>query len=218
MMASQNSQHDQPEQRPRWDSLVPLTHWGIAGAVLVNAAITEEGSQIHVWVGYGVLGLLILRIVWGAIGTESARFSSFPPSLAAARGHLADMIGGRHRPYRSHNPLGSLMAYALWATLAVVVATGIGMAGSPLAPRAEGIMLLEQVSSEQSGLYAEDEDEDEDEDEHEQEGGMVAEALEEVHEVAVTILLILAGLHVGGVLVDSRLSGRNLVRPMVKGS
>ena len=214
MMASQNSQHDQPEQRPRWDSLVRLTHWGIAGAVLVNAAITEEGSQIHVWVGYGVLGLLILRIVWGLIGTESARFSSFPPSLAAARGHLADMVSGRHRPYRSHNPLGSLMAYVLWATLAVVVATGIGMAGSPLAPRAEGITVLEQVSSEQFGRNAEDEDEDE----HEQEGGMVAEALEEVHEVAVTILLILAGLHVGGVLVDSRLSGRNLVRPMVKGS
>ena len=108
---------------PAWDPIVRLTHWCIALAVILNGLIVEDESLIHIWIGYAALGFLVLRLIWGVIGTEEARFTSFPPSIAAAKTHLGDMLLGERRPHRSHNPLGALMVYALWGTLAVVVAT-----------------------------------------------------------------------------------------------
>jgi cytochrome b len=43
------------------------------------------------------------------------------------------------------------------------------------------------------------------------------EAVEEVHEAAANLLVGLAALHVAGVLVETRLSGVDLVRAMLTG-
>lgn len=195
---------------PNWDPLVRLTHWGIAAAVLLNGLITEEGGQVHVWIGYAAFAMLALRLVWGSIGTGPARFSAFPPSLSAACAHVADILSGRRRTHRSHNPLGALMAYALWGTLATVTVTGIAMAGSPFAPRAGDDVRHERVAV-AGNQGAED-------GEHEGAEDEAGETLEEVHDAAANLLLLLAALHVGGVALESQVSGRNLVRPMVKGS
>ncbi|MCL5776204.1 cytochrome b/b6 domain-containing protein [Limibaculum sp. FT325] len=180
-----------------WDPIVRLTHWGIAVAVLLNGLVTEDGGQVHVWIGYAALALLALRLVWGVVGTRRARFTAFPPSLSAAREHLGELVGLRYRDYPSHNPLGSLMAYALWGLLAVVTLTGIGMAGSPFDERPAFVQAEGQL--------------DRDDDEREEEN----EVLEEIHEVAANLMLVLAALHVGGVALESSLAGRNLVRPML---
>jgi len=195
---------------PRWDPIVRLTHWGVALAIVVKGLINEGGSALHVWIGYGALALVLLRMLWGLIGPEEARFSAFPPSLGRAREHLDDLSRGRSRTYRSHNPLGSLMAYALWATLVTVTATGIAMAGSPFEAgnRAETRLIAPAFA---------DDDEYETE-RHEEEGEEEGEeVLEEVHEIAANLLLVLAGVHVVGVAFESRLSGRNLTRAMVTG-
>ncbi|WP_234455075.1 cytochrome b/b6 domain-containing protein [Thermohalobaculum xanthum] len=184
-----------------WDPVVRLTHWGIAAAVLLNGLVTEDGGRVHVWVGYAAFALLALRLIWGLVGTKRARFASFPPSLSTARAHLGDLLAGRYRDYPSHNPLGSLMAYALWGLLAVVTLTGIGMAGSPFE---------ERPATRQESVASHDRD---DEREREEED----EVLEEVHEVAANLILVLAALHVAGVGLESRLAGRNLVRPMLGG-
>ena len=63
------------EPTKRWDPIVKLTHWGVASAVIANALFTEEGSGWHVWVGYALAGLLLLRWLWGFVGTRNARFS-----------------------------------------------------------------------------------------------------------------------------------------------
>lgn len=115
----------------RWDPIVKLTHWGVVAAVIGNAIFTEEGSGWHIWVGYGLAALLALRLLWGLIGPAEARFSAFAPSLSRAAGHLGDIRRGEVREHRSHNPLGALMAYAIWATLLVISGTGIAMSGPP---------------------------------------------------------------------------------------
>jgi cytochrome b len=193
-----------PAERPRsWDPLVRLTHWIIAAAVVLNGLLTEGGSLIHVWIGYAAFALLGLRLLWGLIGPGEARFSAFPPSLSAARSHLADLAAGRHRSYRSHNPLGSLMVYALWATLFVTAATGIAMESDP----------FPGAGDERAGAVDVWHDEKDAEDE-----GEGNEIFEEIHEAAADLLLILAALHVAGVAVESRLAGTNLVRPMLHGN
>ncbi|MBN8502423.1 MAG: cytochrome b/b6 domain-containing protein, partial [Sphingomonadales bacterium] len=117
--------------RRRWDPIVKLTHWGIVAAVIGNAIVTGEGSGWHIWVGYCLAALLALRLLWGLVGSREARFSAFPPSLARVSTHLREIGSGTVVRHRSHNPLGALMAYAICATLLVVVGSGIVMSGPP---------------------------------------------------------------------------------------
>lgn len=108
-----------------WDPLVRLTHWSVAILVIGELTVFDEDWAIHRWAGYAVLALVTLRLVWGVIGTRHARFSAFPPSPGAAWAHLRETLAGRHRLFMSHNPLGALMAYNLWAALITVCVTGI---------------------------------------------------------------------------------------------
>jgi cytochrome b len=202
-----------PEGQPRagspslWDPVVRLTHWSIAGVVLLNAVLTEGGSTLHVALGWAGMALLALRLVWGLIGPREARFSAFPPNPRGAVRHLAELARGRPRDYPSHNPAGAIMAYVLWALLAVVTVTGLMMTGgrTPMQVAADRAAV---ASGDWSVLVADSSDDDD---------GAFGEMAEEVHEVAANLILILAVLHMAGVVVESRAMRRNLVRPMLTG-
>jgi len=57
---------------------VRLTHWGVAVAVLLNALVTKGGSLTHVSLGWLVMALLLLRLVWGVLGPAEPRRGSRP--------------------------------------------------------------------------------------------------------------------------------------------
>ncbi|MFN3575657.1 MAG: cytochrome b/b6 domain-containing protein [Tabrizicola sp.] len=192
-----------------WDPVVRVTHWGIAASVLMNALLDEGGSLLHVTVGWIVMALLLLRMVWGVLGPVEARFSSFPPNPLAALRHLRQLAAGRVRHYPSHNPVGALMAYAFWVTLALVTATGLVMTGgaTPL-----------QVASDQQAVASGDWSALIEEGKGGSEGDdAFGDAVEEVHDMAANLLLILAALHVAGVAIESRAMRRNLVAAMLTG-
>lgn len=107
-----------------WDPLVRIFHWGLVILFLANAFIVEAGSDLHEWLGYSVMGLIITRILWGLVGTTYARFSSFPPSFKAAKTQLSDIATGRHRLHVGHTPLGALMIYNLIFSLLMIVLSG----------------------------------------------------------------------------------------------
>ncbi len=190
----------------RWDPLVKITHWGVAAVVVVNALIVGEGSIAHIYAGYTLAALLALRILWGFIGTYSARFSSFKPSPARALAHIGDIRAGRHEVHKSHNPLGALMAYALWVCLAVIIASGIGMAGAPPAVDAS-ISTSEFIS----GEYGEGSEGSE------REESQAEELFEEVHEIAVNLLYVLIALHIAGVAFETARSGKRTITAMLPG-
>ncbi|MDQ0316531.1 cytochrome b/b6 domain-containing protein [Amorphus orientalis] len=198
-----------------WDPIVRITHWLIALAILINGLITEGGSLVHIWVGYVALAMLVLRLLWGFVGTEEARFRAFPPSVSGARRHVGDLLAGQHRPHRSHNPLGTWMVYALWATLSVIVVTGLLQEGTLFPPTSVEVSVAQEPTATRSAYEDDDGEEREDYDgeEHDDEEGVVAE----IHEIAANLILILAALHVGGVIMESRLSGTNLAAQMVTG-
>jgi len=194
------------EQRPRrWDSLVRLTHWGIVTAVAINAIFTEGGSRTHVWVGYALAALLSLRLLWGLIGPSEARFSAFPPSPRRAFAHVREIMAGEKRAYSSHNPLGALMTYAIWSCLAVMIATGIGMAGFPGGLRADAsYRKAPEIRLEQGDRNGRDQEREEG-------------PLGELHEVTADILYVLIALHLAGVLFETRRHGRQIVVAMLPG-
>lgn len=110
---------------PVWDIFVRITHWTVAALVLADLTVLDEDWPAHRWAGYVVLVLVGLRLVWGLIGTRYARFSAFPPSVEAARAHLAGLLRGQKTVHLSHNPLGALMIYNFWAALIAVCLTGM---------------------------------------------------------------------------------------------
>ena len=194
-----------------WDPIVRITHWGSAGIVLTNALVTKGGSVPHVYLGWGLMALLLLRLVWGGLGPREARFSAFPPNPVAALRHLRDLVAGRVREYPSHNPAGALMVYAFWAMLALVVATGLVMTGGAT-PMQVALDKAAVESGDWSVLIKESDGESSDEDE-----GGFRDGAEQVHEVAANLLLFLAALHVAEVLLESRALRRSLVAPMLLG-
>lgn len=194
------------DEGPNWDPLLRLTHWGLAAVVLANYAFTKEGGSIHLAVGWAGLGLLVLRLIWGFVGPREARFTSFLPNPAAALRHLGALVRGRVPHYPSHNPAGAMMAYALWACLAVMIGTGLMMTGA--SPMRQAELEAAVAAGDWSALV-------EDGDEGEGEEGGAKEVIKEVHEVVANLIVLLALLHVAGVVVESRAMGRNLVRPML---
>lgn len=193
-----------------WDPLVRITHWGIAAVVLANALVTEGGGTLHVWIGWTGMALLLLRMVWGVLGPREARFSAFPPDPRAALSHLAALARGRAGTYDSHNPAGAMMAYALWASLAVVIVTGLVMTGAAT-PMEVARQNAAVDAGDWSALVTEDAGDDDG-------GEGASDLVQEIHEWAANLMLLLAFLHVAGVVVESRALRRNLVQPMLLGT
>lgn len=110
-----------------WDPLVRIFHWSLVIAFAANALVTDPEKDLHRWIGYAIVALVAVRILWGFIGTRHARFSNFPPSPRAAISQLSDMATGRRRIHLGHTPLGALMIYNLLFAMLAIGLTGYMM-------------------------------------------------------------------------------------------
>src|SRR5512146_3270949 len=107
-----------------WDLPTRVFHWLLAASFL-GAFLTAESERyrdIHVVLGYTVLGLIAFRFVWGLVGTHYARFSSFLFGPRATLRYLEGIARGSPENHVGHNPLGS---YAVYAILVLGVLTGV---------------------------------------------------------------------------------------------
>ena len=105
-----------------WDLPVRLFHWSLV-ALVSGLWWTAENAHMewHARLGYGVLFLLIFRVLWGFAGSTQARFASFlrAPSAVVAylRGQQSHGIG--------HNPAGGWMVMLLLLLLASQAISGL---------------------------------------------------------------------------------------------
>jgi cytochrome b len=115
-----------------WDLPTRLFHWTLV-ALVANAWLTfryssEIGDPVLFWHrinGYAILVLIAWRLIWGLVGSSTARFSSFVQWPWRAAGYGLDLLRGRDRHFLGHNPLGSYMVLALLAAVAAQGATGL---------------------------------------------------------------------------------------------
>ncbi len=198
-----------------WDPVVRIGHWALVAAFAVAYLTAEEetGSPdiLHVWGGYVVGTIVILRVAWGFVGPKRARFSDFVCGPIKSIRHLVDLLSGHARRYVGHSPAGGAMVIALLACLAGTVATGViayGEAGKgPLATQDATVVTAasaaendaERGSTEREGS----------------EGGETA--IGELHGLLANITLALVILHVLGVGVASIAHRENLVAAMLSG-
>ncbi len=107
-----------------WDPFVRIFHWSLVIGFAANALIIDDDSRLHEWVGYGVVALVLARILWGLVGPRTARFASFLPGPAAVMEQVTDMATQRRRTHLGHTPLGALMIVNVLATILAIGATG----------------------------------------------------------------------------------------------
>jgi cytochrome b len=86
-----------------WDPVVRIGHWALVAAfAIAYFSAEEEGGTpepLHVWGGYVVGAIVALRILWGFVGPNYARFSDFVCGPIAAIRYLIDLVAGHARRF-----------------------------------------------------------------------------------------------------------------------
>jgi len=106
-----------------WDLPLRIFHWGLVLSVTCAIVSGKAGGrwlEVHHAAGVAIVGLLVFRLVWGLLGTQTARFAAFAPTPRALRSYLR----GRWRGV-GHNPLGALSVAAMLGLLALQASTGL---------------------------------------------------------------------------------------------
>jgi len=116
-----------------WDLPVRLFHWMLAacffGAFLIPNLIDDDSGwfALHMLLGATMGFMVLLRVVWGIVGTRWARFRSFVFGPSAVLKYFRGLFNAAGEPHTGHNP-GSSVAIFLNLVLALaMVATGLLM-------------------------------------------------------------------------------------------
>lgn len=163
-----------------WDIPTRIFHWLLVGgfvAATFMAFVFGEHSPLfpyHAIIGLILGAMVVLRVIWGFVGTKYARFTSFSFSPGAVFNYVTEVLRGVAPPHVGHNP-GS--AYAIFAMLAMMV-------GLPLS----GIMM-----------------------------GRGGEAFEEVHEFFAYAMILVAAVHILGVVLHTIRHKENITASMIHG-
>jgi cytochrome b len=183
-----------------WDLPVRFFHWTLVILMVVSYFTGKAGKDwmtLHFWSGYGILTLLIFRIVWGFVGSTTARFSNFVKGPSAGIHHLREMflpahvsVGGPREA--GHNPVGGAMVVVLIVAVLAQAAAGLfsvdtdtGMVNGPL---------YNKVAS------------------------ATAEQITAFHKFWVNVLIVLAGLHILAAIVYLVWKRQNLIGAMFTGT
>ena len=148
--------------------------------ILVALAWTTRhgAADWHERFGYAVGAIVAIRLAWGWIGPQYARFAQFLRSPAATTRYAIQVLDGTEPRHLGHNPLGGWMVVSLLAASALTVATG--------------------------WLYTTD-------------AYWGVRWVESLHGASSDALLVLATVHLAGVLYTSVRHRENLVAAMIHG-
>lgn len=164
-----------------WDIPTRLFHWLLAAGFLTAFVIAQFGGKrgalfpYHSMLGIVVGVMVLLRVLWGIIGTRHARFGSFLFGPGAVIEYLKGVVTGHGRKHVGHNPASSYAIFAMLGLVLVIVASGLLMSRGN-------------------------------------------EAFEEIHSIAVYVLLGVVAVHVIGVVIHTLRYRENITVSMVTGT
>ena len=117
------------EKKAVWDFPTRLFHWALAACVLSGwyYGYYRDFTTItwHMYIGYGTIGLLVFRLLWGFFGPRPARFKSFFPWPGATISYAKTFFKREPSGEAGHSPMGALSVFAFLILLTVQVTTGL---------------------------------------------------------------------------------------------
>lgn len=171
-----------------WDLPTRLFHWLLVVLIAFSWWSAEnEEFDLHFWSGLAILTLLVFRLLWGFVGSSTARFVNFVRGPKAILAYLKDMKGWRGIGL---TPLGALSVIALLGLIALQV--GLGLFAADEDGFYEGPLAF---------LVSAD----------------VSERVTELHKESFEVLKIFIALHIAAILIYRLVLGKKLVGPMVTG-
>lgn len=129
-----------------WDLPIRFFHWflviGFFSASIIALGFGDDNQNFayHAIIGLILFFMVILRILYGFLGTTYARFKSFLFHPKELFGYLKSALLRNDIPYLGHNP-GS--AYAIFFMLALII--GIGITGIQLGLGNENLKELHEI-------------------------------------------------------------------------
>jgi cytochrome b len=170
-----------------------LYHWlqlaVVASALATGFLAPKWWLGVHVWLGYGVAGLVVFRLIWGVFGSEYSRFASFIFRPRRIWDHVRGLVRGHPSRAIGHTPLGAVMIFAMIATIAGIAISGVISFGG-----AENQGPL-------AGFV----------------GFAVGNDAKKAHSILAYALMALIALHVLGVFAESWLGRESLIHAMITG-
>jgi cytochrome b len=173
-----------------WDPYVRLFHWLLVTGIVACWISGENGwMDLHYQIGLGVLGLVIFRILWGLVGSRTARFTHFVKGPGAVLGYMRTMFKRKPSFAFGHNAGGGAMVVVLLLVILVQASSGLFNTDDVLF---EG-PFYGKVSDSLSRLMG------------------------FLHGTLFNLLLVLVGLHIAVIALYLLWKRENLVRAMVTG-
>jgi cytochrome b len=108
-----------------WDIVVRLFHWALVAAFVVAYFSHGGYLPVHRLAGYAISALVVVRVVWGFVGSAHARFADFVVGPRRLANYLGLLLRGREPRFVGHNPAGGAMIVVMLVLLAAVCITGV---------------------------------------------------------------------------------------------
>ena len=175
-----------------WDLPTRLFHWLLVVLIVLLYATGDYGlldMNWHFWFGYATVALLIFRLLWGFLGSQTSRFASFVRGPRAVVSYVRESYSAAAHSVIGHNPLGGWSVIALLVCVMVQAISGLFSSDEI---EADG-PLVSRVSNYSVRLMT------------------------RVHHWNQNLLLLLVALHVGAILIYLLVKHDNLVVPMITG-
>ena len=119
--AEMNIERGRRDQPAVWDLPVRLVHWLLAALIAVQLVVGREPPhRLAHLVGLRDPDPAVFRLLWGFVGSSTARFASFVRGPRAVLDYCA--AAGRGI---GHTPLGALSVVALLGAVAIQVGLGL---------------------------------------------------------------------------------------------
>lgn len=167
-----------------WHALIAI--------VAVAAYLSEDLRPVHQWLGYGVVALIVIRLLMALFGAGALGLQRFYP-------HFHDMRLGT---LATHPAISRVLLLGIGLSLLGVTATGVmmdqgrtlqaAMVGNSGASQAQGPDREHDTQNARRSF---------EDDDHEEEHDKRGEFLEEIHELFANLLIAIVGLHVSYLVV-----------------
>ena len=109
-----------------WDWAVRLVHWLMVILVPLLWWTAEEGyMDWHRRLGLTMFGLVLFRLIWGFIGSWTARFVPMLRRIGSLRSYIYKLWAREHRPTFGHSPLAVFGILALLCALETQISAGL---------------------------------------------------------------------------------------------
>ncbi len=172
-----------------WDLPVRLFHWALV-VVVIGAIVTGgENMDLHPYFGFAVLALVLFRILWGIVGSDTARFSGFVRSPSVVLGYARGLFRREAEIHLGHNPLGG------WVIVVMLVLL--------LLQGSLGLFTKDDILFEAPLAYLV--------------SGRFSHVLTEIHESVGNLLIALIAVHVSAAVFYAVYKKVDLIGPMITG-